>query len=81
MQALLPDDSQRLSSQSNSSSASSGSDTNAINNNNNTSSSNSDKLSQADSGFTADSVCEDSMAESPSVISDDANEGIVDEKL
>lgn len=57
-QLQLPDDSQRLSSQSNSSTASSASDTAPTSNNNNNS--NSDKLSQADSGCPADSVCGDS---------------------
>ncbi|KAL8588484.1 hypothetical protein ACOMHN_022271 [Nucella lapillus] len=91
--AQLPDDSQRLSSQSNSSSASSGSDNNPTttlinnNNNNNTTSggsSNSDKLSQADSGFTqSDSVCEDSVTELPPTLGDDevGNEEESSEKL
>ncbi|XP_076447889.1 uncharacterized protein LOC143284778 isoform X2 [Babylonia areolata] len=90
--AQLPDESQRLSSQSNSSSASSGSDNNtAMNNNNNTTTTtttttttatNSDKLSQADSCFTAsDSICEDSVTESPTTTGDEVNDDSVIEKL
>ena len=85
--AQLPEETQRLSSQSNSSSTSSGSDTTTINNNNNTTSSttttkSSDKLSQADSGCSADSVCGDSATNSSCLISDDVAEGtVISERL
>ena len=88
--AQLPDETQRLSSQSNSSSTSSGSDTtiNNNNNNNNTSSTgpttttSSDKLSQADRGCSADGVCGDSVTDSSCLIGNDATEdATVSEKL
>ena len=87
--AQLPDETQRLSSQSNSSSTSSGSDTTINNNNNNNTSStgpttttSSDKLSQADSGCSADGVCGDSVTDSSCLIGDDATEdATVSEKL
>ncbi|XP_070192576.1 FYVE, RhoGEF and PH domain-containing protein 4-like isoform X1 [Littorina saxatilis] len=79
--AQLPDDSQRLSSQSNSSATSSGSDSTTNNNNNNTNTNNSDKLSQADSGCPAESVCGDSVTESSTLTADEITDSAVNERL
>jgi hypothetical protein len=76
--AQLPDETQRLSSQSNSSASSGSSDTTTSSNNNNTASG---KLSQADSGCVADRACGDNVAESSPVIGEQTDDQSVDEKL